>query len=136
MPIIRDAVAVADCVVLPVQPSPKDVLAQDAMSQVIDELGKSAQTIIALNRIDGRDNLVEQTARKLSPLAPNPLVRIKQRVAYKRADLAGKAATEIDKEAAEEIAYLWKQIQRVVRKADGQAARHETDGKVAARRAR
>lgn len=112
------------------------MLAQDAMSQVIDELGKAGQTILVLNRIDGRDNLVEQTARKLSPLAPNPLVRIKQRVSYKRADLEGKAATEIDKEAAEEIAYLWKQIQRVVRKTDGQAARHEPDAKVVARRAR
>ena len=136
MPIIREAVAAADCVVLPVQPSPKDVLAQDAMGQIIDELGKSAQTILVLNRIDSRDNLVEQTARKLSPLAPNPLIRIKQRVAYKRADLEGKAATEIDNEAAEEIAYLWKQIQRVMRKADGQAARHEPDAKVVARRAR
>jgi cellulose biosynthesis protein BcsQ len=85
---------------------------------------------------DGRDNLIEQTARKLSPLAPNPLVRIKQRVAYKRADLEAKAATEIDKEAAEEIAHLWKQIQRVVRKTDGQTARHEPDAKVVARRAR
>ncbi len=136
MPIIREAVAAADCVVLPVQPSPKDVLAQDAMGQIIDELGKSAQTILVLNRIDARDNLVEQAARTLGPMAPNPLVRIKQRVAYKRADLEGKAATEIDKEAADEIAYLWKQIQRVMRKADGQTARHEPDAKVVARRAR
>ena len=136
MPIIREAVAAADCVVLPVQPSPKDVLAQDAMSQVIDELGKASHTILVLNRVDARDNLVEETARKLSPLAPNPLIRIKHRVSYKRADLEGKAATEIDREAAEEIAHLWKQIQRVVRKTDGQSARHEPDAKVVARRTR
>ena len=86
MPIIRDAVAVADCVVVPVQPSPKDVLAQEAIGRVIDELRKSAQTILVLNRIDGRDGLVEQAAKALAPMAPNPLVRIKQRVAYKRAD--------------------------------------------------
>jgi chromosome partitioning protein len=136
MPIIREAVAAADCVVLPVQPSPKDLLAQDAMGQIIGELGKAAQTILVLNRIDARDNLVEQAARKLGPLAPNPLIRIKHRVAYKRADLEGKAATEIDREAAEEIAYLWKKVQRVVRRTDGQTARHEADGKVGARRAR
>lgn len=53
MPIIREAVAAADCVVLPVLPSPKAMLAQDAMSQVIDELGKGAQTIVALMRFIG-----------------------------------------------------------------------------------
>jgi chromosome partitioning protein len=136
MPIIRDAVAMADCVVVPVQPSPKDVLAQEAIGRVIDELHKSAQTILVLNRVDGRDGLVEQAARALAPMAPNGIVRIKQRVAYKRADTEAKAATEIDKEAAEEIAILWTAIQRVVRKTDGQAARHEQHAKVVARRTR
>jgi hypothetical protein len=69
-------------------------------------------------------------------MAPNGIVRIKQRVAYKRADTEAKAATEIDKEAAEEIAILWTAIQRVVRKTDGQAARHEQHAKVVARRTR
>ena len=110
MPIIRDAVAVADCVVLPVQPSPKDVLAQEAIAEVLGEFRKSAQTILVLNRVDGRDNLADQAARTLGPLIPNPIVRIKQRVSYRRADTEAKAATEIDKEAAAEIAALWEQI--------------------------
>lgn len=40
VPIICKAVAAADCVVLPVLPSPKDMPAQDVMSEVIDELGE------------------------------------------------------------------------------------------------
>jgi chromosome partitioning protein len=136
MPIIRDAVAMADCVVLPVQPSPKDVMAQEAIGEVIGEFGKRGQTILVLNRVDGRDSLADQAARTLGPLFPNPIVRIKQRVAYRRADMEAKAATEIDKEAAEEIADLWKEIQRVVRKTDGQAARHQQPAKVVARRPR
>lgn len=112
------------------------MLAQEAIGRLIDELHKSAQTILVLNRVDGRDGLVEQAAKVLAPMAPNPLVRIKQRVAYKRADTEAKAATEIDKEAAAEIAELWKQIQRVVRKTDGQAARHEQPAKIGARRPR
>ena len=122
--------------VLPVQPSPKDVLAQEAIAEVIGEFRKSAQTILVLNRVDGRDNLADQAERRLGPLIPNPVVRIKQRVSYRRADTEAKAATEIDKEAAAEIAVLWEQIQRVVRKTDGQAARHEQHAKVVARRAR
>jgi chromosome partitioning protein len=125
MPVIRDAVAAADCVVLPVQPSPKDVLAQEAMAEVIGEFNKRTQTILVLNRVDGRDNLADQAQKKLGPLIPNPIIRIKQRVAYRRADLEAKAATEIDKDAAGEIAGLWKAIQRVVRKTDGQTARHQ-----------
>ena len=72
MPIIRDAVAVADCVALPVQPSPKDVLAQEAIAEVIGEFRKSAQTILVLNRVDGRDNLADQAERKLGPADPQP----------------------------------------------------------------
>ena len=136
MPIIRDAIAVADCVVLPVQPSPKDVLAQEAIAEVIGEFRKTAQTVLVLNRVDARDNLADQAERKLGPLIPNPVVRIKQRVSYRRADNEAKAAIEIDKEAAEEIGVLWKAIERVVRKTDGQAARHQQPAKVVARRAR
>jgi cellulose biosynthesis protein BcsQ len=136
MPIIRDAVAIADCVVLPVQPSPKDVLAQEAIGEVISEFRKRPQTILVLNRVDARDNLADQAERKLGPLIPNPIVRIKQRVSYRRADNEAKAATEIDREAAEEIAGLWQEIQRMVRKTDGQAARHQQPPKVVARRAR
>jgi hypothetical protein len=119
-----------------ISPGPKDVLAQEAIAQVIAEFRKSAQTILALNRVDARDNLSDDAEKRLGPVTPNPIVRIKQRVSYRRADTEAKAATEIDKEAAAEIAELWKQIQRVVRKADGQAARHEQPAKVSARHAR
>ena len=50
VPIICKAVAAADCVVLPI---PKDLPAQDVMSEVIDELGEGAQTILALTRFVG-----------------------------------------------------------------------------------
>jgi hypothetical protein len=35
------------------------------------EFRKSAQTILVLNRVDGRDNLADQTERKLGLLIPN-----------------------------------------------------------------
>ena len=40
MNIIRDAVTAADCIIIPMQPSPIDILAQEDVLLLIDQLGK------------------------------------------------------------------------------------------------
>src|SRR5262245_55690024 len=124
MPIIRDAVGAADCIVMPTQPSPKDVLAQAAMSQVLDECGKAEHTILVLNRVDPQETLVSETAQQLKPLS-SLMLKIRQRVSYRRADLTGRAAVEIDPDAAEEIAQLWRRILAVLRKTDNEGTKRK-----------
>jgi chromosome partitioning protein len=55
--VIRDALITADAIVLPVQPSPMDLLAQEAACNLVAELDKGDVTLFVLNRIDGRSNL-------------------------------------------------------------------------------
>lgn len=124
MNIIRDAIANADCVVVPLQPSPMDVLATDPVIEMIGKLDKRDRTLVVLNRVDARTTLPDAMLERLEPLSPHPVVKIAQRVDYARAVITARAGAELNKAAAAEIAGLWRCIEDVMRKADEQQAKH------------
>jgi chromosome partitioning protein len=114
--IIKPAVRAADCVVLPVQPSPLDVDSQEDMVPIVQELDKSAVSMFVVNRAD-RNVKIDDTLARVGKLFPNPPVIIKQRVHYVRGTAAGKAGFEMDDDCSSEIADLWDAITKILRKA-------------------
>jgi chromosome partitioning protein len=115
MRVIRNAIEAADCLILPVQESPLDVLAQEDAAQYIIEAGRRDAAFFVMNRIDPSSKIDDLTAR-LGPVFPNPPVRINQRLIYARALIAGKSAAEVDKKAAADIAKLWAAIEAILKK--------------------
>jgi chromosome partitioning protein len=113
MNVIRDAARAADCIVVPMQPSAIDVLAQGDLVSLVTQLGKAAQMLPVLNRVENRGSLDDARRRIAALFAATP-VMVKNRNLYARALAAGKAGPETDKEAAKEMASLWAAIQAVL----------------------
>ena len=113
MDIIEDAVGAADCIVLPMQPSPIDILAQEDVLLLVDKLGKKHDTLAVLSRVDGRTGIDDVTKRVMSML-PTPHADIRNRIAYARAMVIGKSGPEIDVNCAKEISDLWSAIERII----------------------
>ncbi len=113
MNVIRDAARAADCIVVPMQPSPVDVLAQGDLVSLVKQLGKAALMLPVLNRVENRGSLDDARRRIAALFAATP-VTVKNRTVYARALVAGKAGPELDKEAAKEMASLWAAIQAVM----------------------
>lgn len=112
MNIIKDSVGAADCIVIPMQPSPIDILAQEDVLLLVDELGKKGDTLAVLSRVDGRTG-IDDVVKRIMKMFPAPHVVIKNRIAYSRALVAGKSGPEIEKECTPEITALWAAIQRI-----------------------
>jgi chromosome partitioning protein len=125
MPIIREAIAAADCVILPVEASPIDILVNEDVVAEVDKLGKRDVSIYVINPADARSSIASETVQVLKPLSPNPPLKIAQRVDYRRAMINGQAATEINADARKEILGLWNAIQKVMRKANGHQVRKD-----------
>ena len=123
MNIIRDAVTAADCIIIPMQPSPIDILAQEDVLLLIDQFGKSRGTLPVLSRVDGRTG-INDVLKRIMSMFSCPHVTIKNRIAYARALVAGKAAPEIDPACAAEVKALWEAVQRITG-ADNESFRHE-----------
>jgi cellulose biosynthesis protein BcsQ len=83
MNIIKDAIEVADCLVLPLQASPLDFLAQKDVAADIEAMGKKGRTVFVLNKADMRSSLTTEILNLLEPLSPHPPMVIHQRVAYR-----------------------------------------------------
>jgi chromosome partitioning protein len=114
--VIRDAVSVADVIVLPMQPSPIDLLSQQAVVDLIGELGKADATVLVLNRIDRRSDLGSEARRWLEKHYRFPVFEVAQRAAYVRSAISGIAAGDISRDAAREMSGLWEIIKEL---ADG-----------------
>ena len=115
MKVIKDAIAVADCIILPVQQSPLDILAQEDAAQYIIEAGKQDVAFFVMNRIQGQAKTGDLAAR-IKTVFPNPPVKINQRIVYANALISGKSAAEIDSKAAEEMAALWAAIDKILQR--------------------
>lgn len=115
MGVIKDAIAMADCIVLPVQQSPLDVLGQEDAAQYIVEAGKREVAFFAMNRIQGAAKTGDLAAR-IKTVFPNPPVKIAQRLVYANALIGGQSAAEIDSKAAEEMAALWAAIDKILQR--------------------
>jgi chromosome partitioning protein len=112
--LISSAVGAADCVVLPVQASILDIVAQEEIARMAREAGRADRCVFVLNRCDGRANLDDAMERL--GLFPNPIVKISQRQDYARSLIIGKTGPEINKAAGEEIAALWEAIRAILRR--------------------
>jgi chromosome partitioning protein len=115
VPIIRDAVANADAVVLPVQPTALDLFGQDAAFDIVRSEGKLERAVLVLNRIDARSKeLPNRIEGLLQSQLGVPIIRIAQRAAYAKAGAQAKTGVEINESAAAEIGRLWRKIQGVL----------------------
>ena len=115
MGIVKAAVSIADCVILPVQPSILDMVAQEDAADVVGDAGKDDRLIVVLNRIDGRTGVEDSVERAAKRFHNRPL-RINQRVAYARGHIAGLSGAELDKECAREISDIWAGVQKILEK--------------------
>ena len=114
MPIIKHAVSVADCILIPIQSSMLDMLAQEDAAAIVTEYKKDSKTLFVLNRVDGRIGIEDSVQRIVARFHNTPL-RINQRVAYARAHIIGKSGAEMDERCAAEIAALWSKVQGIMR---------------------
>ena len=135
MDIVTDAIAAADVIVIPVQASPLDILAQEAVSKIITRLGKSSVTLMVLNKIDRRSKITDEAMELIVPKFPNKPVWISQRVSFPRGGIAGMSAGEIDNAARREIKNLWTGIAKILRKTANVKVKHSGSRKAYNRKA-
>jgi chromosome partitioning protein len=115
IPIIRDAIANADAVLLPVQASALDVFGQEAAFDLVREEGKWDRSLILLNKVDNRSKeFTGRIEKLLRDQLGLPIIKIAQRVAYAKAGAFAKTGAEIDDDAFEEISNVWAAIQGVL----------------------
>jgi len=116
IPIIRDALSTADLVVLPVQPSPMDLLSQEAMFDLVDDMGLGDRTMFVLNRVQGRSDLYKKAMEFLKVRTGLDVPVVKNRADYARAAWSGKGGCDLNKQCRAEIATLWAAIEKALEK--------------------
>ena len=119
MEVLREAIGMADVVLVPLRPSPLDLLAQEAVLDMVDAMGKRDRTLIAVNMADARSPLLADTLKAVRPMSPHKPVVIANRQDYARAVITARAGIEINREAAAEISTLWDAIKRIARQGNG-----------------
>jgi chromosome partitioning protein len=113
--VIRDALSAADCIVLPIQPSPMDWVAQEAVADLVQEMGLADRAIFVVNKVtETKSGLVDQAKEFFAMRTRYPIHVLKHRAEYARAVDKGKAGCELNKDAGAEISKLWKLIQTVI----------------------
>jgi len=135
MDVVTDAIAAADVIIIPVQASPLDILAQQAVSKIITKLGKTPSTLMVLNKIDRRSKITDEAMELIVPMFPNKPVWISQRVSFPRGGIAGLSAAEIDKAASQDIENLWSGIAKILRKNSNAKVKHSGSRKTSSRKA-
>jgi chromosome partitioning protein len=113
MPVIRNALLAADLIVLPVQPSPMDWVAQEAVADLVESLGMRDRLMVVINRAEGKSDMVDRTVEFFAMRTRFPILTVKQRADYARGVETGKAGFEVskNKDAAKEVRELWKAMQ-------------------------
>ena len=113
MAVIDDAIEEADCVVIVVQASAKDLEAQGAVEGLVTKAKKHAKTLYVINRVNPRSALTKAVADAVSTKSIRLPVTISDRADYIKADAEGKTANETTKAAAAEIRALWRALQEI-----------------------
>ena len=111
--VIRDAVQVADVIVVPISPSVKDWEAMDVVESIIHRMGKRERSLYVINRYRPNTDTSAETVRALTERVFNRPLAIGMRTDYEKADATGLTAPEINREAAKEIKLVWSNIRRV-----------------------
>jgi chromosome partitioning protein len=115
MNVIRDAFSAADCIVLPVGPSPLDWVAQEAVADLAESMGLIDRTIFVVTKVtETKSGLVDRAKEFFTIRTKYKIPIIKHRAEYARAVDHGKAGCELNKQAESEIRELWKLIQTVL----------------------
>lgn len=104
---VADTIALADLVVIPVQPSPDDLRAVSVTVDMVRAARK--QSVFIINRVKPRVKLTGEAAIALSQHGVVAPTFIWDRTDYAAAKVDGLTAPEIDPHgrAAEEIALIW-----------------------------
>lgn len=116
MDVVSEAIAVADVVVVPLRPSPFDMLAMAAVLDIVKALGKQDRLLMVLNQVDRRSELAADALKAIRPLSPNPPIQIANRTDYARAPITARAGIEVNREAAAEINSLWGAILKIAKR--------------------
>jgi chromosome partitioning protein len=106
-PVVADAVALADLVLVPVQPSPHDLRAVGATVEAARRVRRPI--VFVINRTKPRVRLTGEAAIALSQHGTVAPVMLADRAAYAAAAIDGRAAPEIEPSgaAASEAGQLW-----------------------------
>lgn len=110
---IGDAMARADVILAVMRASLKDLEAQGALEELIDETGKRERTLYVVNAASKADKLTKDTLEILADRSTATPMLITGRVDYPRADIDGRSAGETNKAAAKEITALWTAVKRI-----------------------
>jgi chromosome partitioning protein len=129
MPVITDALAAADLIVLPTQPSPLDLHAQDAVAARIEKMGLSDRMMFVLTRTSAKAD-TDKARDYLKLRTRFPIHTMVERADYKRAAERGQAAWEMsgNKDARKEILKLWGEMQSAMHSSMS-AKEGKSDGK-------
>ena len=88
MPLIRAAIGVADCIILPLQASLLDIEAQEDAAEAVNDAGKLDRLLVVLTRVDARvgvDDAVNLTTGDWQGTASDTSARCLCPCAYRRA---------------------------------------------------
>lgn len=110
---IRDAVAVADVIVVPCAPSLKDWEAMDTLESIIVKAKRQDSTLYVVNRYRKGTETSKEAVLALEKRALLEPLILTLRTDHERAGFSGKSAAEINKIAADEITELWATIKEV-----------------------
>ncbi len=114
--IIEPAVRQADLVVIPVRPSPLDILAIDPIVTLCEEHKRAC--VFLLNQVPPRTAFAEEAAKQLKKDGKVLGVSIASRNSFAMAMTTGKTAPEVERgdgKAREEIAAAWAAIKRLLK---------------------
>lgn len=128
MPVITDALEAADLIILPTQPSPLDLHAQDAVAARIERMGLSDKAMFVITRTSTKAD-TERAKDYLKIRTRHPILTIAERADYKRAAEKGQAGWEFNnnKDAKAEVKKLWEAMQVAIH---GDRAPKETEDHV------
>lgn len=123
LPLIEDAIAQSDLVIIPTRASALDLLAVDPVIDLCRTHGKPYAFVI--NSADPRQKLTKTAAQYLSVHGRVFETIVAQRVAYVAAMTNGKGPTEVDKtgSTANELDALWAEIEKAMAAATKKRAR-------------
>lgn len=118
--LIGRTTAAADLIVAPVQPSPVDWPAQQALCDMIVAAGMRDRLLVVISRAEGSADLTERTKEYFGIYTQFPMPIIKNRMDYKKGAENGRAAFEVagNKEAAKEIRDLFDAIKKCLAKVE------------------
>jgi chromosome partitioning protein len=128
MALITEAIEAADLIVLPTQPSPLDVHAQDAVAARIEKLGMRNKTMVVLTRTSTKAD-TDKAQKHLQLRTPYKIPTMAERADYKRATETGQAAWELDKNKRikAEIKKIWDAIQQAMKTASAYSTESASD---------